>query len=268
MQMKGVLLLSGENPAHWAPSPPTMKFISILVIVALVSVLQAFRVPINPSNYKTDQPDDYCFPYKTCEECLKQLYCGWCSTPVVGGDGAQCAGFSPDNKSTPFICIGQYQTTTCVFPTTGTTQGSSTSSGGTGSSGTGTGSSTSTSTTGYSPVSPVSGTWRGIQINDGYIRGEWNFTFAGDAVTVYGPTNQYFTGSVVSTATELAITISSGDYVGFTLYGIYETDFGPASLFFTLAVAPAGGKVPPPNWGAAMKDRSSQVWTLVQPKEF
>jgi len=243
--------------------------VGVVVLLGLFSLLQAYKVPVTPADYQTEVPFDYCFPYKTCEECLKQLYCGWCSTPVVGGDGAQCAGFSPNNKSTPFICIGQYQTTTCMFLTTsgGSTTQPTSGTTGTGGTGTGTGGST-TSTTGPSPVTPVSGTWRGLHINDGYIKGEWNFTFAGDVVTVYGPTGQHFAGSVLSTATEMSITVTSGDNVGFTLYGIFEQDFGPASLFFTYAASPVGTKVAPPNWGIAMKDKSYTVWALVQPKAF
>lgn len=44
---------------------------------------------------------DHCSPYTTCPDCIAQQYCGWCSTPVIGGDGKQCAGFNPNSPTQP-----------------------------------------------------------------------------------------------------------------------------------------------------------------------
>jgi len=64
------------------------------------------------------------------------------------------------------------------------------------------------------------------------------------------------------------IVVTAGDNVGQTLRGIYEQDFGPASLFLTYGIAPVGSANPPANWGAAMKQAGHRVWALVQPKVF
>jgi len=215
----------------------------------------------NPGGRQDFMPLDQCFPYKTCETCIAEKFCGWCSTPVVGGNGAQCAGFSPDNKTSPFICYGTYQTTTCVFPTTGTS--------GTGTTGTTTTTTTTSSTTtGPSPTPPVTGFWRGLQINNGYVKGEWTFNFTKDYVNVEGPGSQMWGGNVFSSATEMDIKIDEGDNKGSTLYGIYEQDYGPASIFLTYAVSPVTSTYPPSSWGVAMNSKAYTVWILEQPKPF
>jgi len=215
---------------------------------------------------------DHCFPYTTCQTCIAQKYCGWCSTPVIGGNGAQCAGFSPTNGSSPFICIGTYQTTTCIPPITSTASSASASTG-SGSSGTtssGSTGTTSTGTTGVEPKPVVQGTWRGLQVNTGYVAGEWDFMFTNDNVTIKGPANFVLAGLILSSATEMDVVVTQSSIpslVGKTLYGIYEQDFGPATLFLSWALAPATAKVPP-TWGSAMKDASALVWEMEQPKEF
>lgn len=60
--------------------------------------------------------DDHCSPYSTCQTCISQPLCGWCSEPVVYPDGhvgTQCAGFN-SNGSQPFMCNGIYSTEQCV----------------------------------------------------------------------------------------------------------------------------------------------------------
>jgi len=209
---------------------------------------------------------DNCFPWPTCVECIKQPFCGWCSTPVVGGNGAQCAGFGPSN-STPFVCVGTYQTTTCILPTTGSTGSTGTTGTSTGT--TTTGSTSSTTTTGPLPGPPVKGFWRGLQINKGYIVGEWNFTFTAETVDIYGPgNNTHIIGNTFSSTTELKIVVTKGPLAGETLYGRYEHNEGPATQFLTYAVSPAGATAPPSSWAAAVENESYVVWALEQPKTF
>lgn len=59
---------------------------------------------------------DHCAPYTTCQSCISQALCGWCSEDVVypgNITGTQCAGFNA-NGSTPFACNGIYSTDQCV----------------------------------------------------------------------------------------------------------------------------------------------------------
>jgi len=247
-----------------------------LFILALL-VLGAFSYKFSITEQQADVSDkdfeiaadpDHCFPYTTCETCIAQKFCGWCSTPVIGGNGAQCAGFSPTNGSSPFICIGTYQTTTCLPPgvTTATSTGST---GSTGTTSTSTGSTGTTSTTGVEPKPVVSGTWRGLQVNDGYVAGEWNFDFAADNVTIKGPNNWSLSGTILSSPTQMDVVVLSssiGGLAGQTLKGIYESDFGPATFFLTWGLAPPG--VTPAGWGSLMKDPKSWTWIAEQPKPF
>ena len=62
---------------------------------------------------------DHCSPFhESCEVCLAQKFCGWCSMNVTYKDGTvgtQCAGFNPDvNSSTAFVCAGRYSTLECT----------------------------------------------------------------------------------------------------------------------------------------------------------
>jgi len=234
----------------------------LIVVVLLPCVVLGYAG--GRKGIKAVKADDPCFAQPTCLLCIATPRCGWCSTPVVGGNGAQCAGFA-SNDSKPFVCHGTYQTTTCTPPTTSTTAQTSTT--GTGTTGTGT-TGTATSTTGPSPVPPVKGFWRGLRINKGFTTGEWTWNFTMDTVDVKGPKGEAFEGKVYSTVTEMDIVITSGDNKGVTLYGIYEQDFGPASAFLSYAISPLGLKYAPSSWGIAMNSESHTVWELEQPKEF
>lgn len=76
-----------------------MKFVLVLALIASV----AFAA-------------DHCSPYTTCQACISEPLCGWCSEDVVypgNITGAQCAGFNA-NGSNPFVCNGIYSTDQCV----------------------------------------------------------------------------------------------------------------------------------------------------------
>jgi hypothetical protein len=120
------------------------------------------------------------------------------------------------------------------------------------------------------PKPVVQGTWRGLEVNTGYTPGEWGFVFSGDNVTISGPMFN-LTGTILSSVTEMdVVVISATDstLAGKTLKGIYESDFGPATLFLTWGLAPAGVTPLPGAWGTLMKDTKSWVWILEQPKVF
>jgi len=83
-----------------------MKLLLILAVVFVTALLAS------------PEDDDPCSKFATCQQCVDQAYCGWCSTYVVYNDGSrgkQCAGFDPDHPHTrPFTCHGRYQTTECT----------------------------------------------------------------------------------------------------------------------------------------------------------
>ena len=60
--------------------------------------------------------DHKCAQYSSCQSCVAQPLCGWCSEKVVypgNVTGAQCAGFNPDGPN-PFVCDGIYSTEMCA----------------------------------------------------------------------------------------------------------------------------------------------------------
>jgi len=240
-----------------------MKAVILFVVLLFVSCV----LSINPDRLGGNKyAADDCFPNPTCELCIKQHLCGWCSTPVIGGNGAQCAGFA--NGSTPFICQGTYQTVTCLVPTTGTASTGPRPTTSTGTTTLTTTSTTGSSTTGPHPGPPVRGFWRGLEVNAGYSTGEWNFTFTDTNVTVHGPDKTFFAGNVYSSTNELNIVVTEGDAKGKTFYGIFELGEGPATHFLSYAISPSGATASPKSWGVAMTDPTYVVWALSQPKAF
>jgi len=106
-----------------------------------------------------------------------------------------------------------------------------------------------------------------LQINHGYVSGEWNFTFAHDNVTIFGPNGFSLMGTILASPTEMDLVVPSGGKTA-TYYGIFEQDFGPASVFLTWALAPLGATNAGFEWGTAMTTSTYRVWIMEQPKNF
>jgi hypothetical protein len=87
-----------------------MRVIAALALVAcLVAPLVAGQAPTVPV--------DHCSIYATCEVCVSEYLCGWCSEPVtyVGNvTGKQCAGYNPNGQD-PFECTGIYSIEQCTI---------------------------------------------------------------------------------------------------------------------------------------------------------
>lgn len=86
-----------------------MRVSTLCVVAALVAFAAA----------QTAAPDP-CAQYPTCQICVAQPLCGWCSEPVTypgphgtNITGAQCAGFNP-NGADPFTCSAIFSTEVCV----------------------------------------------------------------------------------------------------------------------------------------------------------
>lgn len=86
-----------------------MRAAGLAVVIALVAIAAA----------QTPAPDP-CAQYPTCQICVAQPLCGWCSVPVTypgphgtNITGAQCAGFNPSGPD-PFDCPAIYSTETCT----------------------------------------------------------------------------------------------------------------------------------------------------------
>jgi len=124
--------------------------------------------------------------------------------------------------------------------------------------------SSSSSTTGPLPV--LSGYWRGVQINAGYLPGEWNFTFTRGAVTITGPQRYYLEGLIYSSSSELDIQSTFGPSKGSFFYGIFQEHYGPYEVDRVIywALSPLGSGYPP-DWKTAISSPRYTVWILEQP---
>jgi len=61
------------------------------------------------------QDNHRCAQFTTCQSCVAEHLCGWCSEDVIypgNITGARCAGFNPDGPN-PFQCNGIYSTEMC-----------------------------------------------------------------------------------------------------------------------------------------------------------
>eukprot|EP01121_Diplochlamys_sp_Union-15-3_P012271 TRINITY_DN364_c0_g2_i1.p1 TRINITY_DN364_c0_g2~~TRINITY_DN364_c0_g2_i1.p1 ORF type:complete len:550 (-),score=69.51 TRINITY_DN364_c0_g2_i1:362-2011(-) len=137
-----------------------------------------------------DSSVDECEKWPNCSICVQQQTCGWCSIPVIyeGGDvGKQCAGWNVDQTKRPFVCPGVYSIIDCSPPPPPPTPPPAPTylCNETGlhcyqtSPGHGTSFEVCNATCGH-PIIPsnstpgdLRGVWRGLQIQNGYLSGEW-----------------------------------------------------------------------------------------------
>merc|ERR1719378_1671582 len=181
---------------------------------------------------------DTCGDQTNCQDCVDTTNCGWCSTNVIGGNGKHCAG----TDGIPFVCIGTYSTTDCTQPPPPPPPP-------------------------LVPTTPtnVIGQWRGLEVNDNYVKGEWDANFTEKNITLIAPDGQQMTGAVSSDATSLNIDITSGQYQGMTAMGIYEVSFGPVCSFLTWALSQPGLGEAPPSFAAAMNSTTAVVYAFEKP---
>jgi len=245
--------------------------------------------------------DDACAKNMNCPTCIadKGNRCGWCSTNVIYRNGSivgkQCAGHNGDGSKDPFICNGLYSTETCT-PFNSTTTSTSTSSTASDSSGSDASSSTTTTTTAgkedkwacdsknitcaksssgfdfkvdcdqqctFNPFVPVEllGTWRGIQINKGYIVGEWKVVFTAEGCTVARPDGEKFTAKVGIVSNFLVLEPTTGPMAGKKLQTLWQVTFGVETRLLTWAWGAPGGSAPK-DMDSAMIDHDNSEYAL------
>jgi len=100
------------------------------------------------------------------------------------------------------------------------------------------------------------GVWRGLQINKGYIVGEWRAVFGKTNVTVTRPDGEKFTGDVSSVSQYLVITPKDGPLKGKKIQSLWQTTFGPVTKLLTWAWGVPGGS-PPKTYESAMVEASN-----------
>jgi len=102
----------------------------------------------------------------------------------------------------------------------------------------------------------VVGTWRGLQINKGYIVGEWKAVFTLDNVTITRPDGDKFVGKVTSVSNYITIIPTSGPFLGKNIQTLWQITFGPATKLLTWAWGVPGGSAPS-SYDSAMTETNN-----------
>jgi hypothetical protein len=214
--------------------------------------------------------------------------------------GKQCAGHNGDGSKDPFICNGLYSTETCApfhtsSSTTTTSDASASASAADASSSTTATTQSSSTTSGkmdkwacdsknvtctksstgfdfkvdcdqqctFNPFVPVEllGTWRGIQINKGYIVGEWKVVFTADGCTVSRPDGDKFTAKVGIVSQYLVLEPTSGPLSGKKLQTLWQVLFGVETRLLTWAWGAPSGSAPK-DFNSAMVTHDESEYAL------
>ncbi|KAK3281735.1 hypothetical protein CYMTET_10489 [Cymbomonas tetramitiformis] len=248
-----------------------------------ISSLKARMLINEAADLKTEV--DHCGAKLDCESCVKEDLCGWCSTPVVfhdGSTGPRCAGFDK-NGSTHFTCNGIYSTEECIqgYECNTTSYTCDLAAPGQGvskencelqckpaaetyvcnpvnftceKSTPGHGTSKDLCEASCQHIKPtnstptdVKGSWRGIQINTKYTKGEYDVKFGPANFSWTGPSGFAMSGTTQTTGKgSLNLIVQKGPpaLVGKVLIGIYSTVNGPETSFISIAFGAAGGAAP------------------------
>ncbi|KAK3276030.1 hypothetical protein CYMTET_15873 [Cymbomonas tetramitiformis] len=246
---------------------------------------------------------DVCAHNPDCNSCVHQHLCGWCSTPVQYADGsfgARCAGFDKSTNASGFTCTGLYSTDTCqqgyvcndttytcdigkpgegvskelcdqqckksqdtyiCNKTTGTCDKATP---GHGTSKLLCESSCQHPHPSNSTPTALQGNWRGVEIDNTYVKGEFDIFFGPGNFTWSGPSGKY-TGTVAAkNAGEIDLKFASGPNAGKILMGIYTVSDGPETTWQTLALAKPSEALPPATFDEAMQGNGWQEFVLVK----
>jgi len=272
------------------------KFTVADAFAYLTELLEAERGVI--TSQKRQSLLDPCMVYPDCQSCVTSRdYCGWCSVNVVYNgtiEGKQCAGVNKSITHATFNCTGSFSIESCAPPntTTGKTTTTTTTTTTTGGKTTGTTSKTTSSTTGSSdkytcdpvsvsckktkdgvplqvckdqckavPIVPIQlqgKYFRGLQINQGYAKGEWDANFTKTSVTVWDPTGKSITGTVSMIGTYLVVRWSSGSSIS----SLWQYQGGAVTDFFSWAWSAPNGPAPL-TFDAAMNSKGMTEYQFV-----
>lgn len=238
-----------------------------------------FNKPILEKRDVSQVVNDPCSKYPDCSSCIKAPeFCGWCSVPILYNStipGKNCAGLNV--TITPRInCTGIFSTEDCSQQTTASTTDTDTSGEATGTAG---------------PVDnlytcdPVSGTctqggdggqpkdvcdaqckttpvvppvlqntlFRGLQIDNAYVPGEWRAKFTTTDVTIVDPNGNILVANVSTTAQFMTLTFMDGS----NRQTLWQLTTGASSQFLSWAWGSPNDQ-PPVNFDDAMTSQNGK----------
>jgi hypothetical protein len=105
------------------------------------------------------------------------------------------------------------------------------------------------------PTGLVTGLWRGIQIQNRYPLGEYEWLFNSSGLQVYKQGSLDWGATIISLGGDVMIfTVTSGPNQGKTISGIYsvQNQGGPLYSVMTLALGAPNGGIPP-SYAASME---------------
>jgi hypothetical protein len=214
--------------------------------------------------------DDKCSIHPDCETCIadKANRCGWCDVNVLyrNGtvEGSQCAGHNADGTKDPFICNSVYSTETCDFPTAEDTADPDTNS-----------QSDSEDQVNWWSCNPgnltceernggtfefkvdceqqcvkipdvpldLIGTWRGIEISNGYEVGEWRAEITDNKVAIVDPDGTLSIGTTHLVGQFFILDIQQGPLRG-KITTIWQLSFSPVTRNLAWAWGAPGAEAP------------------------
>ena len=222
----------------------------------------------------TTPTGDKCNANMDCKTCLAatagDLTCGWCTTPVeyvnVTGAKYQCAGWQ-SGEHHQWKCYGQFRTASCHDYCCDTDTGTCAECGA-GKTGLPTQDMcVAGCKAGPSPYGKCgfNGTYRGLEIDLGYLSGEWRAEFNESAQTAkfsFLKTGYSYSGKIGCTALDkddgaFQMTLTNGT----KLYGIYATGSNQVeTVGLSWALSQLGSTVPPLGWESAMLGTNASVF--------
>jgi hypothetical protein len=105
------------------------------------------------------------------------------------------------------------------------------------------------------PIPPaLQGVWRGIQINSGYAKGEWEMSISGSTFVIKMPSGESSHGTVSAIGTTGLLFNIDGQGA---VKAMYKLTDGPETKMMTLAAGKAGGEMPS-DFSKAMTDGSTE----------
>jgi hypothetical protein len=241
------------------------------------------------SNEVKQKIDDKCSIHPDCETCIadKANRCGWCDINVFYRNGTilgtQCAGHNADGSKDPFICNSVYSTETCDFPTQIDTADVDTNI---------VTQSQSEDESNFFECNPANqtcekrnrgsfeflvdceqqcvkipdvpldliGTWRGIEISEGYVVGEWRAEITDKEVAIINPAGTLSIGSTYLVGQFFVLDFHQGPLRG-KLTTLWQLSFSPVTRNLAWAWGVSGGEAPA-SFQAGMKKPNS-VFVMV-----
>jgi Mg-chelatase subunit ChlD len=116
----------------------------------------------------------------------------------------------------------------------------------------------------HSPIA-LTGEWRGVEISEKFVRGEWDLNITEFDMTLRNPAGEISYGYVLaSSAFQFGIDYQKGPGAGQHAIGMFLPTEGPETEYITLALSAPGVSTLPASFDACMTDASTIVLNMAK----